>query len=59
VRLEIADDGSGLPDDARLNGGIRGMRERAVLIGGRLHVDSAPVRGTTVQLRVPPEVLPS
>jgi two-component system sensor histidine kinase UhpB len=34
-------------------GGIRGMRERALLIGARLEVVPAPDRGTDVKLRLP------
>jgi two-component system sensor histidine kinase DegS len=33
--------------------GIRGMRERAALIGGSLRIDSAPGEGTTVELQAP------
>ena len=33
--------------------GIRGMQERAQLIGGRLEIASQPDRGTTVTLAVP------
>ena len=32
--------------------GLKGMRERAVLAGGRFYVDSAPGRGTTIELRL-------
>jgi two-component system, NarL family, sensor histidine kinase UhpB len=34
-------------------GGIRGMRERALLIGARLEVIPAADRGTDVRLHVP------
>ncbi len=57
VRLSIRDDGRGLePRAARAAGssyGIRGMRERARLLGGNLRVVSRPGRGTTVTLTVP------
>jgi PAS domain S-box-containing protein len=33
--------------------GMRGMRERAALVGGELEVESAPGRGTTVYVRIP------
>jgi signal transduction histidine kinase len=29
------------------------MRERALLVGGRLRIDGAPGRGTTVELELP------
>jgi len=33
--------------------GIRGMRERAMLVGARLSIDSRPGQGTTVNLLIP------
>lgn len=33
--------------------GIRGMRERAALVGGNLEVESAPGNGTTLFVRIP------
>ena len=52
VRLQVVDDGRGLngaPDGA----GVRGMRERALLIGATLSVGPAPAAGTEVRLTVP------
>ena len=53
VVLRVRDDGVGA-DAAQLRSsyGIRGMRERAMLIGAALTVDSSPGRGTEVVLRV-------
>ncbi|MFD1546036.1 HAMP domain-containing sensor histidine kinase [Nonomuraea guangzhouensis] len=51
VELSIADDGTGGP--IREGAGIRGMRERALLIGARLDIDSMPSAGTQVRLKVP------
>jgi two-component system sensor histidine kinase UhpB len=52
--LTVRDDGRGFDLGAHAEGtGLRGMRERAVLIGASLHVDSRPGRGTTVRLSVP------
>jgi two-component system, NarL family, sensor histidine kinase UhpB len=56
VQLEIADIGGGF--DPRLvpeGAGIRGMRERALLVSAALEIESAPGAGTTVRLRVPVE----
>ncbi|NJN17854.1 MAG: GAF domain-containing sensor histidine kinase [Oscillochloris sp.] len=55
VHLEIADDGRGFDPAATPGGrfGLIGMRERARLLGGRLTIDSAPGRGSTVQVEVP------
>ena len=52
VELVVSDDGRGLgaaPEGA----GRRGMRERALLVGGRLSVRSRGGGGTEVRLRVP------
>jgi two-component system, NarL family, sensor histidine kinase UhpB len=54
VGLEVADDGRGFAFDESEGGlGIAGMRERALLIGGELTIESRPGRGTTVRLAVP------
>ena len=56
VELRVSDDGVGMP--ALVNGetiGIEGMRERALLGGGRLSIQSAPGGGTEVVLRLPVE----
>jgi two-component system sensor histidine kinase UhpB len=51
--LCVSDDGRGMPPGASMNGGIRGMRERALLVGGQLEVSAAASGGTTVRLHVP------
>ncbi len=51
VLLEVADDGCGV-HGAEPGSGIKGMRERAVLIGARLDLQSRPGGGTTLQLRI-------
>ena len=54
VQLKVADAGAGFdPDEAPEGAGIRGMRERALLVRASLDVTSAPGAGTTVRLRVP------
>jgi len=54
VELEVADDGRGFAFDESEGGlGIAGMRERALLIGGELTIESRPGRGTKVHLTVP------
>ncbi len=54
VELAVADDGRGFAFDESEGGlGIAGMRERALLIGGELTIESRPGRGTTVRLNVP------
>jgi len=54
VLLEVSDDGRGFAFDESERGlGIGGMRERALLIGADLTIESRPGRGTTVRLDVP------
>lgn len=53
VTLHVRDDGRGLPADGADGGGIRGMRERAALVGAQLRIESLPPRGTEVRLDVP------
>ena len=59
--LRIRDDGHGFDasPSSRTNGrvrgrpgglGLSGMRERALLVGGRLEIFSAPGAGTTIDL---------
>jgi two-component system sensor histidine kinase UhpB len=52
VLLSVADDGRGLPQRRR-EGGLGGMRERAMLIGAELEVRSRDGRGTEIRLTVP------
>ena len=54
VVLTVRDDGRGLPPDAfRSSEGIRGMRERAMLIGAQLTIAEPPSGGTEVRLSIP------
>jgi two-component system sensor histidine kinase UhpB len=52
--LRVKDDGQGLPEQVIEGGGLAGMRERAMLIGGELKLDSAADGGVEVRLRVGP-----
>jgi PAS domain S-box-containing protein len=56
IRLQIVDAGAGF-DVARSHTdvgiGLIGMRERLRLVGGRLSVQSAPLRGTAILAEVP------
>ncbi|PMS15425.1 sensor histidine kinase [Trinickia dabaoshanensis] len=56
VVLTIRDDGVGF-DPARprkaASFGLAGLRERAYLVDGELRIDSAPGRGTTIEVRIP------
>ncbi|MGK2954583.1 MAG: sensor histidine kinase [Solirubrobacterales bacterium] len=54
VELSITDDGSGFTFAEATSGlGLGGMRERAILVGGDLRIESRPDHGTTILLVVP------
>jgi signal transduction histidine kinase len=55
ITAVVADDGRGFDaDETRSDAlGLVGMRERAVLVGGRLSIESAPGGGTTLTVEVP------
>jgi len=58
VELTVDDDGRGLPPRVAAGGelhglGLVGMEERAALLGGRLEIDSRPLRGTRVRAVIP------
>jgi two-component system sensor histidine kinase UhpB len=56
ITLTVTDDGKGIPDRLpAATAGIAGMRERALLVGGRLSISSSQGQGTEVQLTVPVE----
>ncbi len=51
VELEVSDDGRGFAFEESQRGlGIAGMRERALLVGAELTIESRPGEGTTVRL---------
>ncbi|MGN6871561.1 MAG: sensor histidine kinase [Solirubrobacteraceae bacterium] len=50
--LSVADNGRGLPEHVSEGGGLTGMRERAMLIGAALIINSAPGGGVKVVLRL-------
>jgi two-component system sensor histidine kinase UhpB len=54
VALRVRDDGDGMPRHLpEGTSGLAGMRERALLVGGRFSIESVPRRGTEVRLRIP------
>jgi two-component system sensor histidine kinase UhpB len=54
VVLRVRDDGRGFDSTGRhASYGVRGMRERAMLIGATMQIESTGSRGTEVVLRVP------
>jgi signal transduction histidine kinase len=53
VRLEVSDDGRGLPDPLQVGVGLRSMRERAAEVGGWCAIEVRPGGGTRVTARLP------
>jgi two-component system sensor histidine kinase UhpB len=59
VTLRIIDDGRGVASAMAAGGGIRGMRERAVSVGGRLSLESAGGSGLEVRLDLGSQAVPA
>jgi PAS domain S-box-containing protein len=56
IVLEIRDNGKGFnPDDmaSKKTLGLKGMQERALMIDGDFHIESAPGKGTYIQISIP------
>jgi two-component system, NarL family, sensor histidine kinase UhpB len=53
VVLRVVDDGRGFGGDPVEHGGLRSMRERALLVGGALAIKGAPDGGVEIRLEVP------
>jgi two-component system, NarL family, sensor histidine kinase UhpB len=53
VVLRVSDDGRGLAGTPNEQGGLRSMRERALLVGGAMAIKSGPSGGVEVRLEVP------
>ena len=55
VAMVVEDDGEGFDPGGTRDGGLGlpGMHERVALLGGRLRVESAPGKGTTLAAEVP------
>lgn len=53
VSLTIEDDGRGFAPEAAAGAGIEGMRERALLVSGRLRIGPSSRGGTSVVLTLP------
>lgn len=56
IRMDIEDNGAGISQASQASPrsfGIMGMRERALALGGTLHIEGTAGKGTTVRVRVP------
>lgn len=54
IMVEVSDDGPGFdPETAHAGLGLAGLRERIAGLNGRLDIESAPGKGTRLQMRLP------
>lgn len=53
VRLEVRDDGRGLPETPATGFGLTGLRERTASLGGRMSLDPADDTGVSLTVEVP------
>nr|HMN62969.1 sensor histidine kinase [Anaerolinea sp.] len=53
LRVQVSDDGAGIPESYRAGVGIRSMRERAEEIGGRLEIHTIEPHGTRIDAWLP------
>ena len=53
LRVQVSDDGAGIPESYRAGVGIRSMRERAEEIGGRLEIHPNLPHGTRIDAWLP------
>jgi signal transduction histidine kinase len=56
LRLRIFDDGVGFDSGRMIQGkglGLTSMKERLAVIGGSLSIQSAPGKGTDLEIRIP------
>jgi signal transduction histidine kinase len=53
LRLEVTDDGQGIPEDRSAGVGLSSMRERAEELGGSCKVETLPKGGTRVEAVLP------
>ena len=54
LRLEIIDNGSGFnPEQNRTGFGLQGMHERAIVLGGKLEIQSCVGQGCCIVMKLP------
>jgi signal transduction histidine kinase len=56
IHLAVSDSGAGFDPEAALKGrglGLISMKERARLVGGTISIESKPMGGTTIHVRIP------
>ena len=55
VVLQVIDNGQGFDPEHVEGGGLRGIRERALIVGGAVAIGPGPDGGVEVRLEVPTE----
>ena len=53
ILVRVSDDGHGFDPERARGLGILGLEERVRRLGGSLHIDSGPNRGTTLEAELP------
>jgi signal transduction histidine kinase len=53
LRVEVCDDGRGIPAGQRAGVGLTSMRERAAELGGTCEIEAIPAGGTRIYVRLP------
>jgi signal transduction histidine kinase len=56
LRLQVKDNGKGIRESemsGRKSLGLLGMRERALIVGGKVEIEGSPNQGTTVSVMIP------
>ena len=53
LKIEILDDGIGLPPDVQAGYGLRNMRDRSRLLNGEINFSASSHKGTSITLEIP------
>jgi two-component system sensor histidine kinase UhpB len=51
--LQVIDNGRGFDGSGPEGGGLRGIRERALIVGGAVAIKPSPTGGAEIRLQVP------
>lgn len=53
LNIEVVDDGRGLPLNYKPGVGLQSMQERTAELNGRFHIESLPIGGTQISVKLP------
>jgi signal transduction histidine kinase len=53
IQLTIEDNGIGFATSRRNGHGLNNMTDRTTLMGGQIHIESTPGKGTVIMVEVP------